>query len=240
MTDRSPTSAAIVAVIDDDKGIREALDGMLRSAGLSVVCFASTHEYLAHPDRAQIHCIVLDVHLPERSGLDFLDSVAQMDVTTPIIVISGFADIPMSVRAMKAGAVEFLTKPVRAMDLLAAVEVAITRDRALRSLRSMVSELKASYETLTVREREVFVHVATGMMNKQVAAAIGISEATVKLHRGTLMRKMRANSVADLVRMADRLGVDLPIESGYVLPSGLKSQLRQAIIGSQDRRRRVL
>jgi FixJ family two-component response regulator len=148
--------------------------------------------------------------LPERSGLDFLDSVAQMDVTTPIIVISGFADIPMSVRAMKAGAVEFLTKPVRAMDLLAAVEVAITRDRALRSLRSMVSELKASYETLTVREREVFVHVATGMMNKQVAAAIGISEATVKLHRGTLMRKMRANSVADLVRMADRLGVDLP------------------------------
>jgi FixJ family two-component response regulator len=210
VTDRSPIATAIIAVIDDDRGIREALDGMLRSAGLSVVCFASTQEYLTSLDRAKINCIVLDVHLPERSGLDFLDGVAQFSVTTPIIVISGFADIPMSVRAMKAGAVEFLTKPVRAMDLLAAVDVAVTRDRVLRSVSSMLIELKTSYETLTTREREVFVHVVTGMMNKQVAAAIGISEATVKLHRGTLMRKMRANSVADLVRMADRLGVDLP------------------------------
>lgn len=207
---RVPTSAAIVAVIDDDKGIREALDGMLRSAGLSVVCFASTRDYLASPDRKDINCIVLDVHLPERSGLDFLDSVAQFDVTTPIIIISGFADIPMSVRAMKAGAVEFLTKPVRAMDLLGAVEVAVARDRAFRAASHMSAELRGNYETLTSREREVFVHVATGMMNKQVAAAIGISEATVKLHRGTLMRKMQANSIADLVRMADRLGVDLP------------------------------
>lgn len=211
MTDRTPTSAAaVVAVIDDDKGIREALDGMLRSAGLFVVCFASTQAYLADPDRGRINCIVLDVHLPERSGLDFLDDVARLDVITPIIVISGFADIPMSVRAMKAGAVEFLTKPVRAMDLLAAVEVAVTRDRALRLASNVLIELKAHYETLTTREREVFVHVATGMMNKQVAAAIGISEATVKLHRGTLMRKMHANSVTDLVRMADRLGVELP------------------------------
>lgn len=206
MTDRSP----IIAVIDDDKGIREALDGMLRSAGLSVVCFASTQEYLASADRHQINCIVLDVHLPERSGLDFLDGIVQFDVVTPIIVISGFADIPMSVRAMKAGAVEFLTKPVRAMDLLAAVEVAVARDRTLRSARLALKELNAHYETLTPREREVFVHVAAGMMNKQIAAAIGISEATVKLHRGTLMRKMAANSVANLVRMADRLGVDLP------------------------------
>lgn len=204
------TSSAIVAVIDDDKGIREALDGMLRSAGLFVVCFASTQAYLAYPDRARVNCIVLDVHLPERSGLDFLDDVVRLEVTTPIIVISGFADIPMSVRAMKAGAVEFLTKPVRAMDLLAAVELAVARDRALRSASSVLFELKTSYETLTTREREVFMHVATGMMNKQVAAAIGISEATVKLHRGTLMRKMQANSVADLVRMADRLGVELP------------------------------
>ncbi len=204
------TSSAIVAVIDDDKGIREALDGMLRSAGLFVVCFASTQAYLAYPDRARVNCIVLDVHLPERSGLDFLDDVVRLEVTTPIIVISGFADIPMSVRAMKAGAVEFLTKPVRAMDLLAAVELAVARDRALRSASSVLFELKTSYETLTTREREVFMHVATGMMNKQVAAAIGISEATVKLHRGTLMRKMQANSIADLVRMADRLGVELP------------------------------
>ncbi len=206
MTDRSP----IIAVIDDDKGIREALDGMLRSAGLSVMCFASTQDYLASKDRQQINCIVLDVHLPERSGLDFLDRTDQFDVITPIIVISGFADIPMSVRAMKAGAVEFLTKPVRAMDLLGAVEVAVARDHTVRSARIVLKELNARYETLTSREREVFVHVAVGLMNKQIAAAIGISEATVKLHRGTLMRKMAANSVADLVRMADRLGVDLP------------------------------
>jgi FixJ family two-component response regulator len=210
VTGRPPTPAAVVAVIDDDKGIREALDGMLRSAGLCVVCFASTQAYLVDPDRRRVNCIVLDVHLPERSGLDFLDDVARLDVMTPIIVISGFADIRMSVRAMKAGAVEFLTKPVRAMDLLAAVEVAVTRDRGFRLTSSVLIELKTRYETLTTREREVFVHVAAGMMNKQVAVAIGISEATVKLHRGTLMRKMHANSVADLVRMADRLGVELP------------------------------
>lgn len=210
MKNRQPISTAIVAVIDDDKGIREALDGMLRSAGLSVICFASTQDYLASADRHGVNCLVLDVHLPERSGLDFLDAAAQLEVTTPIIVISGFADIPMSVRAMKAGAVEFLTKPVRAMDLLAAVELAVGRDRALRLASGRMIELRASYETLTAREREVFRYVAAGLMNKQIAAAIGLSEATIKLHRGTLMRKMRANSVADLVRMADRLGVDLP------------------------------
>lgn len=210
MKNRQPISTAIVAVIDDDKGIREALDGMLRSAGLSVICFASTQDYLASADRHGVNCLVLDVHLPERSGLDFLDAAAQLEVTTPVIVISGFADIPMSVRAMKAGAVEFLTKPVRAMDLLAAVELAVGRDRALRLASGRMIELRASYETLTAREREVFRYVAAGLMNKQIAAAIGLSEATIKLHRGTLMRKMRANSVADLVRMADRLGVDLP------------------------------
>lgn len=210
MTDRHPTSKATVAVIDDDKGIREALDGMLRSAGLSVICFASTQDYLSSADRYAVNCIVLDVHLPERSGLDFLDAAAQLDVSTPVIVISGFADIPMSVRAMKAGAVEFLTKPVRAMDLLAAVELAVGRDRALRLASGRLTDLKASYETLTAREREVLTHVAAGLMNKQIAAAIGLSEATVKLHRGTLMRKMRANSVADIVRMADRLGIGQP------------------------------
>lgn len=210
MSDRNPISTAIIAVIDDDKGIREALDGMLRSAGLAVICFASTQDYLASADRDAVNCIVLDVHLPERSGLDFLDAAAQLEVATPIIVISGFADIPMSVRAMKAGAVEFLTKPVRAMDLLAAVEVAVARDRASRLASGRLTELKTSYETLTAREREVFTYVAAGLMNKQIAAAIGLSEATIKLHRGTLMRKMRANSVADIVRMADRLGIDEP------------------------------
>lgn len=197
---------AMVAVIDDDKGIREALDGMLRSVGLQVECFASVQEFLAKDDRRKFGCIVLDVHLPGRNGLDFLDDLAGLQVATPVIVISGFADVPMSVRAMKAGAIEFLTKPVRAMDLLAAVEMAVKRDRAIKHAADKIAGLKADYETLTVREREVFAHVADGLMNKQIAAALGLSEATVKLHRGTMMRKMRANSLADIVRMADRLG----------------------------------
>ena len=202
--------AAVVAVIDDDQGIREALDGMLRSVGLQVECFASAQEFLAKDDRDKFGCIVLDVHLPGRNGLDFLDDLAALHVTTPVIVISGFADVPMSVRAMKAGAIEFLTKPVRAMDLLAAVEAAVKRDRATKQAAEKIAGLRADFETLTVREREVFVHVAAGLMNKQIAAALDLSEATIKLHRGTMMRKMRANSLADIVRMADRLGFEPP------------------------------
>ena len=201
---------AVIAVIDDDKGIREALDGMLRSVGLQVECFASAQEFLAKDDRDKFGCIVLDVHLPGRNGLDFLDDLAALHVTTPVIVISGFADVPMSVRAMKAGAIEFLTKPVRAMDLLAAVEAAVKRDRATKQAAEKIAGLKADFETLTVREREVFAHVAAGLMNKQIAAALDLSEATIKLHRGTVMRKMRANSLADIVRMADRLGYEPP------------------------------
>jgi FixJ family two-component response regulator len=201
---------AVVAVIDDDKGIREALDGMLRSVGLHVECFASAQEFLAKDDRDKFGCVVLDVHLPGRNGLDFLDDLAALHVTTPVIVISGFADVPMSVRAMKAGAIEFLTKPVRAMDLLAAVEAAVKRDRATKQAAEKIAGLKADFETLTIREREVFAHVAAGLMNKQIAAALDLSEATIKLHRGTVMRKMRANSLADIVRMADRLGYEPP------------------------------
>ena len=201
---------AVIAVIDDDKGIREALDGMLRSVGLQVECFASAQEFLAKDDRDKFGCVVLDVHLPGRNGLDFLDDLAALHVTTPVIVISGFADVPMSVRAMKAGAIEFLTKPVRAMDLLAAVEAAVKRDRATKQAAEKIAGLKADFETLTVREREVFAHVAAGLMNKQIAAALDLSEATIKLHRGTVMRKMRANSLADIVRMADRLGYEPP------------------------------
>jgi FixJ family two-component response regulator len=201
---------AVVAVIDDDKGIREALDGMLRSVGLQVECFASAQEFLTKDDRDKFGCIVLDVHLPGRNGLDFLDDLAALRVTTPVIVISGFADVPMSVRAMKAGAIEFLTKPVRAMDLLAAVETAVKRDRAMKQAAEKIAGLKADFETLTVREREVFAHVAAGLMNKQIAAALDLSEATIKLHRGTMMRKMRANSLADIVRMADQLGYEPP------------------------------
>lgn len=210
MIDKMEQVPAIVAVIDDDKGIREALDGMLRSVGLQVECFATVQEFLAKDDRQKFGCIVLDVHLPGRNGLDFLDDLAGLHVTTPVIVISGFADVPMSVRAMKAGAIEFLTKPVRAMDLLAAVEMAVKRDRATKHAAEKIAGLKADYETLTVREREVFAHVADGLMNKQIAAALGLSEATIKLHRGTMMRKMRANSLADIVRMADRLGHEPP------------------------------
>lgn len=210
MTANPEPVTAIVAVIDDDKGIREALDGMLRSVGLQVECFASAQEFLAKDDRDKFGCIVLDVHLPGRNGLDFLDDLAALHVTTPVIVISGFADVPMSVRAMKAGAIEFLTKPVRAMDLLAAVEAAMKRDRATKQAAEKIVRLKADFETLTVREREVFAHVAAGLMNKQIAAALDLSEATIKLHRGTMMRKMRANSLADIVRMADRLGYEPP------------------------------
>jgi FixJ family two-component response regulator len=201
---------AVVAVIDDDKGIREALDGMLRSVGLQVECFASAQEFLAKDDRDKFGCIVLDVHLPGRNGLDFLDDLAALHVTTPVIVISGFADVPMSVRAMKAGAIEFLTKPVRAMDLLAAVEAAVKRDRVTKQAAEKIAGLKADFDTLTVREREVFAYVAAGLMNKQIAAALDLSEATIKLHRGTVMRKMRANSLADIVRMADQLGYEPP------------------------------
>ncbi|MGM4989714.1 response regulator transcription factor [Tardiphaga sp. 841_E9_N1_2] len=210
MIANSEPVTAVVAVIDDDKGIREALDGMLRSVGLQVECFASAQEFLAKDDRDKFGCIVLDVHLPGRNGLDFLDDLAALHVTTSVIVISGFADVPMSVRAMKAGAIEFLTKPVRAMDLLAAVETAVKRDRATKQAAEKIAGLKADFETLTVREREVFAYVAAGLMNKQIAAALDLSEATIKLHRGTMMRKMRANSLADIVRMADRLGYEPP------------------------------
>jgi len=194
-----------VIVIDDDEGVRASLDTMLRSVGLRVEAFASTQAYLDRGRGDQPECIVLDVRLPGRSGLDFQDDLARLEITTPVIVISGYADVPMSVRAMKAGATEFLTKPVRAQELLDAVDSAIARDREMRLQVQNNAELKNNFDSLTSREREVFHLVATGLMNKQVAAELGLSEATVKLHRGTLMRKMGARTIADLVRMADRL-----------------------------------
>lgn len=206
MTENPRPTAAIVAVIDDDQGVRDALDGMLRSVGLQVVSFASTQDYLDEETPDGYGCIILDVRLPGRGGLDFQDDLAKLNVTTPVIIISGHADVPMSVRAMKAGAVEFLIKPVRAQDLLDAVDAALAQDRAARLQARRAASLNQDFETLTSREREVFEHVACGLMNKQIAAVLGLSEATVKLHRGSVMRKMRANSIADLVRMADRLG----------------------------------
>jgi FixJ family two-component response regulator len=199
-----------VVVIDDDEGIREALQGLLRSVGLSVELFASVPEFLDsnRPDRQG--CLVLDVRLPGRSGLDFHDDLVKARVHLPVIFISGHADVPMSVRAMKAGAVEFLTKPVRHQDLLDAIQRAIERDRARRDQDEVVGALRARFDTLTSREREVMRLVAAGRLNKQIAAEIGLSEATVKLHRGQVMRKLRAQSLAELVRIADKLELSGP------------------------------
>jgi RNA polymerase sigma factor (sigma-70 family) len=199
-----------VVVIDDDQNVRVALQGLLRSVGLRVELFGSVQEFLdsARPDL--LGCLVLDVRLPGRSGLDFHDDLVKAKVRLPVIFISGHADVPMSVRAMKAGAVEFLTKPVRHQDLLDAIQRAIENDRARRDEEQIVARLRSRLETLTPREREVMRLVAAGKLNKQIAAEIGLSEATVKLHRGQVMRKLKAQSLAELVRMADKLELSRP------------------------------
>ena len=194
-----------VVVIDDDREIREALEGLLRSVGLRVELFASVQEFLdsARPDFPG--CLVLDVRLPGRSGLDFQGELAKANMHLPVIFISGHADVPMSVRALKAGTVEFLTKPVRDQDLLDAIQLAIAQDRARRDDERTFARLRADLDTLTPREREVMIMVVAGRLNKQIAAELGLSEATVKVHRGQVMRKMRARSLTELVRIADKL-----------------------------------
>jgi FixJ family two-component response regulator len=205
MTVRDKEVEATVAVVDDDPDIRQALRGLLRSVGLGVELFASVQEFLgtARPDLPG--CLILDVRLPGRSGLDLQDELAKANLHLPVIFISGYADVPISVRAMKAGAVEFLTKPVRDQDLLDVIQQAIAQDRARRDDERGFARLRADFDTLTPREREVMMMVVAGRLNKQIAAELRISDATVKVHRGQVMRKMRARSLAELVSMADKL-----------------------------------
>lgn len=201
---------AVVVVIDDDAEIRETLEDLISSVGLEAETFASVQHFLERRGKRHPGCLVLDVRLPGKSGLDFIDDLVKANVQLPVVFISGHADVPMSVRAMKAGAVEFLTKPVRHQDLLDAIQLAMTKDRERRSGEQQLADIGSRYETLTEREREVMKWVALGRSNKQIAAELGISTTTVKLHRGHVMRKMKASTLADLVRIADGLGVSRP------------------------------
>jgi FixJ family two-component response regulator len=209
-----PDAQSTVFVVDDDGPLREALRGLLRSVGLRAEVFASAADFLKLklPDTAA--CLVLDVRLPGVSGLDFQAELAKADIRIPIIFITGHGDIPMTVRAMKAGAVEFLTKPFRDQDLLDAVQIALERDRARRAGDQALLEVRAHFESLTPREQQVIGFVTAGLMNKQIAAELGVSEITVKVHRGSVMKKMKARSLADLVRMADALGLRRAKQSG--------------------------
>ena len=209
---RDPASAAerIVFVIDDDAAMRETLGSLFRSVGLRVELFGSAKEFaqIKMPDVAS--CLVLDIRLPGVSGLDFQAELADADIRIPIIFMTGHGDIPMSVKAMKAGAIDFLTKPFRDQDILDAVIKAIERDQKRRDSEKGVSELRIRLDSLTSREREVMTQVAAGLMNKQIAADVGIAEITVKVHRAHMMRKMKARSLMDLIGMADRLGMHRP------------------------------
>jgi FixJ family two-component response regulator len=203
-----PTS--LVFVVDDDASLREALKSLIRSVGLQVELFGSAQEFLQRKRPDVPSCLVLDIRLPGTSGLDFQRRLAEAGISIPIIFITGHGDIPMSVRAMKAGAVEFLTKPFRDQDLLDAIHTGLERDRARRQRDSEVAAVRERFEWLTPREREVLPLVVSGLPNKQIAAKIGTSETTVKVHRSQLMRKMGANSLPELVRMAERLGMPAP------------------------------
>ena len=205
MTSKAMELPPAVFVVDDDASVREALDGLFRSIGLQAKTFGSAAEFLQHKLPDAPSCLVLDVRLPGLSGLDFQAELAAAGLHIPIIFMTGHGDIPMTVKAMKAGAIEFLPKPFRDQDMLDAVMRAFDQDRKRRTEEKTVSQLRHLYESLTRREREVLTLVISGLMNKQIAHRLEVSEITVKIHRGQVMRKMKAESLADLVRMAARL-----------------------------------
>jgi len=205
-----PAAVPTVFIIDDDRGMRQAVQDLVESVGLCAESFATGQEFLSRQPTSDPSCLVLDVRLPQMSGLDFQRRLVEVGMHIPIIFITAHGDVPMSVRALKSGAVEFLTKPFRDQDLLDAIQQALQRDRAAREQQAEVHELHGRYQALTAREREVMGLVVSGMLNKQIASEIGASEATVKIHRGNLMQKMQAGSLIELVRMADKLKIVLP------------------------------
>ena len=196
-----------VFIIDDDHGMRDAIQDLVESVGLHAESFASGEEFLTRSRGADPSCIVLDVRLPQMSGLDFQRRLTEAGVQLPVIFITAHGDVPMSVRALKSGAVEFLTKPFRDQDLLDAIQQALERDSAARALEAEIQTVRQRYRGLTAREREVMTLVVSGIPNKKIAQEIGVSEATVKIHRGHVMRKMKAKSLAELVLMAEDLGI---------------------------------
>ena len=201
------TGDPIVFVVDDDSSMREALTDLITSVGLLVEAFKSAREFLEHMRHDTPACLVLDVRLPGLSGLDLQRELARTEAPIPIIFITGHGDIPMSVRAIKEGAVEFLAKPFRDQDLLDAIQHALEIDRAARQERALVAEVRRRYESLTKREREVMRLVVSGLLNKQIAGELGSSEVTVKMHRGQVMRKLKAQSLVELIRMAEKIGI---------------------------------
>ena len=204
---RTPESAPIVFIVDDDESVREALASLVRSADMRVEVFPSAQAFLRRPPVDAPGCLVLDVRLQGDSGLDLQRRLTELNTEIPIVFITGYGDVPTSVTAMKAGAIEFLLKPLADVDVLEAIGRAIARHRAARERQTEMADLQSRYGSLTAREREVMQGVVKGLLNKQIAAELGISEITIKVHRGQMMRKMMAGSLADLVRQAEKLGI---------------------------------